>query len=700
MKDKVEVVEKCGRYGVLDKRSNVWVIPSIYDDIQIKNDYVQVKLKNKVGIYNSNYELKLSCEYDEIMDWFGYYEVRRNGKYGVLDNKFNLVIPFLYEEVSIGEQYIIVKVEGRYGIIDYDQNIIIPLIYDDLDWNSDFIIVTFGAKKGVLAIENHFVKTVFPIEYDDIKEWDTLVLKKGREFTIFNLVTQKMKTFEYDHVEKSYYGYIIIEKEKYGLINHKMEMIFPPFYEEEIKFITDNGYARNFIYDNLRAVLTLNQQQKALTNLDGELLVPYGKYDDFLIDNFIILGKKGDQYAVLDMQGNELLPPVFEDYRLELDKVQLKKEGKFGLLNSKAETIIPCEFDQITNSQIVYKDGKAGVYKDSRFILEPIYDEIKLYYPKTEYMVKLNDKWGIFNHKGELIHDIIYDDINISYEKEAQKGDDYFYLYEESALLIKDDLEPLSHGFFKIKSEEEKYALIDRYGKILTSFKYDNIDSNRRYTPIFTEEKYDLYFYVQIDDKYGIIDGNGKELTPIQYDSIRFYDVTKNGLYGRIDKSGKEITPCVYDDIKYGNIIVKDSKYGILDNKGKVLIPCMYEDIDTKSNSIFAVKMDGKWGVVNTKNKMLLDFKYDKASTDDHNLVIVTIDYTTGVIDLEGKIILPFEEGDIEFHADTFIRSIGVSYKSFLSYSCYRFYDKKGEILKDEQQIIRACKLCYPPLYD
>ncbi len=691
LKDQLEVIECNGKFGLQDKNGKE-VIPCIYENIWIEKEYIKLESNGKFGIRDADYEWKLLCEYDSIENWNEFFEVSHCQKYGVLDKDFNIIIPLIYEEVNVYEKYVIAKLDGKYGVLDYNQHIITPLIYDELEssYVENFFITNLGGKKGIIRNENTNSEVIFPPEYDDIEDGHTFILRKGQNFTIFQPQTFKKKSFEYDNVTKTNYGYTTTLDKKYGFINHLFEEIFSPIYEEEINF--KGRYQENFIYDNLRAILTLNQK-KALAAVDGKVIVPYGKYDDFVIENFLILGKIEDKYNFLDMQGNEILPSEFDDYVSELCHIQLSKNRKQGLLNTKGEVIIPFKFDAIINLEIVHDEGRVGVYKDFKYLIKPIYDEIKIHRPKDEYVVRRNQKWGVFDKNGKQIHDFIYDNIEINFETglKAQQGGDYFYLYESSALKIKNGLEPLSHGFFKMQSENNLFALLDRNNTVLTAFKYDDIECNRIYTPVFKEENFDKYFYVELNQQYGIIDEHGKELTPIEYSDIRFYNVTKNGLHGKIDKVGKEIVACIYDEID-GNVVNKNGKHGIIDDDGNLIIPCFYDDADTNSKSIFAVKQDKKWGIIDTCNDVLIDFKYDKLTTDNDLLVIATIEGKTGVIDLNENIIVPFEEGKIIFYEDTFIRFIE-------EYACYRFYNKQGCVVSDEQQIIRACECYYPPLY-
>ena len=82
----------------------------------------------------------------------------------------------------------------------------------------------------------------------------------------------------------------------------------------------------------------------------------------------------------------------------------IKKENKFGLINTKNETIIPTIYDDLKSSQnwryfIITKNNKIGLININGTVTkEPIYDSIDL---RKEYIVlkRKNKKDEIYSYE-------------------------------------------------------------------------------------------------------------------------------------------------------------------------------------------------------------------------------------------------------------------------------------------------------------
>lgn len=85
-----------------------------------------------------------------------------------------------------------------------------------------------------------------------------------------------------------------------------------------------------------------------------------------------------------------ILPPEFEDARLFHDGLSaVKKDGKWGFINSEGDILINCEYTEVND----FGNGYAGVYKDEL--------------PGYKHM-EVNVYWGIINDSGELVLPYIY----------------------------------------------------------------------------------------------------------------------------------------------------------------------------------------------------------------------------------------------------------------------------------------------------
>ena len=100
--------------------------------------------------------------------------------------------------------------------------------------------------------------------------------------------------------------------------------------------------------------------------------------------------------------------------------------------------------------------------------------------------------------------------------------------------------------------------------------------------------------------KWGLLDKTGKEMIPFKYENIEFINedtivVEKSGQkVGIVNKENKVVVPFIYQEIKhyFGTTIGRDDgkfdnvlkvskdgeKYGYIDHKGSIVIPIKYSD--------------------------------------------------------------------------------------------------------------------------
>ena len=123
---------------------------------------------------------------------------------------------------------------------------------------------------------------------------------------------------------------------------------------------------------------------------------------------------------------------------------------------------------------------------------------------------------------------------------------------------------------------ENKWAYIDKNGKEITQYKYDqNTDMYGNLVNTYFNEGYAL---VRIKNKYGFVDTIGNEVIPVIYDSVHNFSsglakVELNKKRGFINNEGTQIIPEIYHDSNFGNfeygyaVISLGNKYGIIDKK-------------------------------------------------------------------------------------------------------------------------------------
>lgn len=282
--------------------------------------------------------------------------------------------------------------------------------------------------------------------------------------------------------------------------------------------------------------------------------------------------KSGSLITIINENGNVIMSGVEDigSVRFTHDLLEVKKNGKWGLINNEGDFIIPCEYDRISffdgfNDDHGYSavkgntycrfdyDGKllasfTADYESYDYVSNCITDNLIIVGNSAEFME--NYKKGVINGDGKTVIPIIYryvscnytnpdyDDIIIvsAYIDESRENSEFFYFdLNGEAIVPLGDYECIvgcSNGMY-IAEKNNKYGYIDKQGKIIIPFKYDSIGS-------FSEG----LAAVAMDGKCGYINTDGELVIPCKYDSAGSFEngrayVKTGGQYYSIDKNGR-----------------------------------------------------------------------------------------------------------------------------------------------------------------
>ena len=187
---------------------------------------------------------------------------------------------------------------------------------------------------------------------------------------------------------------------------------------------------------------------------------------------------------------------MFEErYPDNLIPVYKRHKGGYGLVNGlTGEVVIPYQYDWM---------DFASYYGD--FI-----------------GVKLSDKEGVIDRKGNVVVPCVYDDVYVSMLSE--------------------------YGVAKV-IKNRKRGLVNTDGDVILPIVYDDVDNYASEQAIIIEK----------DEKYGFVNLKGKVIIPVEYDDA---DNFKEG------RAGVEV----------------DGKWGFIDKNNNMVIPCKYEWVSEFSN--------------------------------------------------------------------------------------------------------------------
>lgn len=320
----------------------------------------------------------------------------------------------------------------------------------------------------------------------------------------------------------------------------------------------------------------------------------------------------------------------------------VSKNGKWGVINTKNEVVIPFEYEQLTATyqkpywMIAQKNGKKGMIDHTGVIKIPLqYDDIGQFTDGLNLVTK-GDKqafidmqnrvvidWAEREYETEFIYGLTYYYENGKNHVINRKGDNvYSTTYEVSSIDKK---------HIRVVRNSEYYGLVSHQGKMILPTQYQYI----HYLS-------DGLIAVVKNNRLGFLDEHGKVVIPMNYDYqeedeiytykllavngiVTVRQVGKRGKWALFNTQGKQITPFEYDflDPEYISMhgktlpaeqmwiqAYKNGKAGFIDNTGKVKIPLEYDEVFPYSEGKSAVVKDGKVGFIDVNNQVVIPLKY------------------------------------------------------------------------------------------
>ena len=370
--------------------------------------------------------------------------------------------------------------------------------------------------------------------------------------------------------------------------------------------------------------------------------------------------------------------PKDDEKIVSIDYYSVYTNGKWGVINSKGETIIEptyiemiqipdkskkifiCTYDVDYNTN-TYKSKAINEKNETLFsnydmveVISNVDENNNLSTEKEILKVKLNGKFGIINSEGKEILPCEYEDI---YELDGVKN---------SLITVKNN----------------KKGLVDTKGNIIIENKYKDIDS--------LTSKYENGYIVQNSDgQYGVIGYNKKEELQCKYDEIKnvygdnSYVVKEDGNLKIIDNQGNNYLEDKFSDIlsiNDNNVVAKiDDKVGIVTKLGEQLIPFEYQELTYLYSNNYIAQKDNFYGVINLDNAIKLDFRYASLYYRQ------TADFLEGTISnsLESDLI----SHDLQVKITGMISEVNIDkgYIKVRQNSEYKYYTFKFEEKKKEE---------------
>ena len=326
---------------------------------------------------------------------------------------------------------------------------------------------------------------------------------------------------EYKSVGQFYYGLCQVEKNGAHIVINKSGDI-----------VLDH---QDFYLYSI-GLLKLNPLQKKtyLYNIDSSAqLIP--------INEQLIKIKKGNKYGLINTKGETLLPIIYSEIGVgsSLTTFSVVKDRLIKVLNIGGATysvdkrIISVDGFYNGYARMKYNNGKYGYIDDQGKIrIAPQYDQARPFENDIA-VVLLNSKWAIINKNEKFIAQPYYDSISAFRNNVAivlEKG--IYYLINTAGKIVTPEgyssITPTAGGNYLLVKNNLK-GIANANGQEIISHRYQMI---KEFSPTL--------FKVTEHDLTGVIDANRKILLHIKYNEIFYNSVThdfltaEDGIYNYI----------------------------------------------------------------------------------------------------------------------------------------------------------------------
>lgn len=346
--------------------------------------------------------------------------------------------------------------------------------YDEIkDIVNDFAIVVLNGKQGF--VNEKGLEIAFP-KYDKVYDFEDglAVVKLNGKFGLINTLGEEITPIKYDaiHPDPEIYECGL---HPYGMVCVKLNDKFGFVDDNTGKEITKIKYDNFYLYnDDYQMAKVLLDWKVGYVNKHGEEYFPKYEIPTDVIGLGLYRVKLNGKFGLIDSKDNEILPAIYDDIYPDSGSplFHVILGGKSAVLNYEFEEVIPFTDGYISRVTHIYKGVYYAVFSDptdcihkngiidgnGNVILPPIYEIINFIGCNKEskksnfsgkFQVYLDGKSAIFNVSGKML-------IPFKYE----------HLYEDESGLI-------------IVKQGGKEGIIDKHGNELVKPKYKKIIISR-----------------------------------------------------------------------------------------------------------------------------------------------------------------------------------------------------------------------------
>lgn len=294
----------------------------------------------------------------------------KNDRYGLINIKQEKIIPFAYKYIDyLNDNFIIaVNEDGKYGVINIDNELVLPFEYDEISnisESNDYYRISKNSKFGL--VETVDAEIVIPLEYDDIEyaENELAVALKDGQKGVIDANCEEVVPFIYDSIMYYDGGFVVFKDELAGFLNKEGKIILPVEYFNILE-VKDGFITVVINYEN-------DEHKYAVYDMNGKEIVPpiYDNIDYYATDKYMIVKKGWYAYFIDKATGKEMLANSdlhFSDVKYINDKYYAGGgRSSYAIVNFAGQRLTLESYNDISIINVNGEDIIAAKYNTERF---------------------------------------------------------------------------------------------------------------------------------------------------------------------------------------------------------------------------------------------------------------------------------------------------------------------------------------------
>lgn len=467
--------------------------------------------------------------------------VQQGGKWGFLDTVGNIKIQPIFDFTYgfFNDKAIVLK-DKKWGVINSAGEAVLPISYNHISYfqsgNRHFRISAENPKYGFISLDETIAISPRYEEITNFKE-DAAIIKSGDRFAFINADGDTISKTTFKAARDFNNNFAAAKpRGRWGFMNRSGEMI---------------GEAQYIRCGDLHKGLAWVREDKYFGYIDtsGKIVIgeKYTSAKDFDENGLAIVRNKKGKYSVINTSGETIIPFNHTKILPFSDGFTIAKSGGFVILNSKGEIVKNLgrynDFEPFSEGLAAFRS------KDKYGFIDTFGNEVitaKLDKPgkfvngvciiatnnHTHYVIDRNGN-TIIEDKYKIIGDFT-DGLALAKDKDSS----YFYIDKsgENAFQQKyTEASVFKEGFARVKYKD-KWQIIGSDGKVVLSPEYDSVG-----------EPSDGKIIVRSNYFYGLADENGKILAEPQYNEVthlpgtNVFKLIRADELGYVDYRGKWI---------------------------------------------------------------------------------------------------------------------------------------------------------------